>query len=112
MKEKKFVKIRTGGCDIYKHGHVYEVLEFKDGVYPTFNGRDRINAHWCKEISMEEAFDNQVPVFANATTNGISLNDFRRKGYYSDGSKTGAFEDSEYAEYEKYLSEHNLEFKP
>lgn len=117
------VLIKTAGCDIYPHNTIHKVLPLKNGVYPTLNENDRINANWCKEISQDDVdhfnftkdddnFDHagKYSIFGDKTIHGgCSLNKFRRLGY-DNIDKTGYFTPEEYKDYEVYLKLNKLSY--
>lgn len=117
--EVKIVRIKTAGCDIYPHGSYHKVLDLKDGVYPTLNESDRIPEEWCEEGSLAEFIMKGIPIFGVGTARdkgifgliGYNLNEFRRFGYNSDGSKTWFFISEEYESFEQYMKDNNLSFE-
>jgi hypothetical protein len=112
------VRIKTEGCAIYPHNTIHEVLNIKEGVYPTLNNRDRIPEEWCEEIneplSMLHPKDNKGREhFYLGSQFGIEMNlswnDFRNLGYNSGTlDKTGYFTELEYFDFEEYSRRQNL----
>lgn len=130
-KEKPIVvRIKTAGCDLYPHGTLHEVLPVKDGIYPTLNGRDRIDADWCEKHNEDfidpectgqddqgfyhaKFWETAIPVKIKDGNydDCININPFRRLGYNQDNSKTGYFTDDEYTAFEAYIHANNLKFE-
>lgn len=121
----KVVLISMAGCDLYPHGTLHKVLEVKQGVYPTLDERDRINSSWCTEVDKAHLIDWSIidadgfahelasTLFGTHTIlTGVSINGFRRRGYYQDNTRTGFFTQEEYREYECYMELNQLEYTP
>lgn len=116
----KTVRIKTEGCAIYPHNTIHQVLELKDGVYPTLDKRDRIPSAWCEEVSVnhdnsdgyyeDDSFIEHFNLTAMFTDKDLSWNKFRTLGYNANTTdKTGYFTEEDYSDFENYSKENNLD---
>lgn len=112
----KTVRIKTEGCDIYPHNTIHKVLDIKDGVYPTSNERDRIPEEWCEEMVQDrfiklkgfEYNDEKGHFYSPQFQQSYTWNEFRRLGYYKDGTRTNKYEPDQYQQFEDYTRENKL----
>ncbi len=112
----KLVRIKTEGSDIYPHNSVHKVLDVKAGVYPTLNESDRIPETWCEEIVQNRYLklkgfdynDEKGIFYSPQFQQNYTWNEFRRLGYYKDGTRTNKFEPDQYQKFEDYSRETKL----
>lgn len=118
---KDFMQITNAGCDIHPHATVW--IEGSDGKF--ISGNKKIGRpfplSWSTPLDEEPKIFidgagyghlNEETIFCKTTfPGGCTLNKARQYGYFFDNTRTGKITEEEYAEVEKYISEHGLKLE-